>query len=258
MDTGWTGRWILAAVWVACASGLTLFNTTVLADERTPAVTPYRPSVSTPAQLSAPGWLEGEFGLLRAQSAGPNRDSAPFTLKLAFSPEWGVRIGGEALVHQSNQGYRFGDTALILKRRFAFANFALGLEGGVIAPTGHDDSGSTAYTINTLFSADFGPWHNDTNYFGTRFAATSGLPGYWQWGWASALSRTLGDRWGATGELSGTHQPGQTSIQLLAAASYTLRSGSVIDFGFAHELQAGAQNAQWFVGVTTMLARVLH
>ena len=67
-------------------------------DSGGPAVVPYRPSVSTPAQLSAPGYLELEAGGLRA--TGPDRGVArttlPYTLKLAFTPDWGVRVGGDA------------------------------------------------------------------------------------------------------------------------------------------------------------------
>ena len=58
--------------------------------EGTPSVTPYRPSVSTPAALSAPGWLEVEVGALRARgSEDSRRDSLPYSLKLAFSEDWG-------------------------------------------------------------------------------------------------------------------------------------------------------------------------
>ena len=39
-------------------------------DDGGPAVVPYRPSVSTPAQLSAPGWVELEAGGLQAR--GPD------------------------------------------------------------------------------------------------------------------------------------------------------------------------------------------
>src|SRR5437016_3240382 len=47
-------------------TGTVLFSATqtlLAADE--PAATPYRPSVSTPAALSEPGWLEGELGWQR-------------------------------------------------------------------------------------------------------------------------------------------------------------------------------------------------
>src|SRR6476660_6387091 len=67
------------------------------------SVTPYRPSVSTPAALSAPGWLEVEAGVQRSRADDPQRrDTLPYTLKLAFTPDWGIRIGGDAIVRQLN------------------------------------------------------------------------------------------------------------------------------------------------------------
>ncbi|HEY2463086.1 MAG TPA: hypothetical protein VGI32_03430, partial [Steroidobacteraceae bacterium] len=64
-----------------------------------PVVTPYRPSVSTPAALSAPGWLETEAGVLSSDGGEPaRRESLPYTFKYAFSPDWGIRLQGEALV----------------------------------------------------------------------------------------------------------------------------------------------------------------
>src|SRR5215212_7684016 len=72
-----------------------------LAAEDSPSVTPYRPSVSTPAALSAPGWVEIEVGGFHAHGPGRSRhDSLPYTLKLAFSEDWGVRIGGEGWIRQ--------------------------------------------------------------------------------------------------------------------------------------------------------------
>ena len=235
-----------------------------------PAVTPYRPSVSTPAQLSAPGWLEGEFGGLRSASVGADRDSVPYTLKWAFTSEWGIRIGGEAVVRDTlasgGSRYAFGDTGFVLKRRFVagngaaggrFKNATFGLEGGVILPTGLDGIGSSAYTVNSIFSVDAGVWHSDTNVFGTRFTALDPGLGRWQWGWASALSRGIGDHWGVVGEVSGTHQVGTThAVQVLCAGSFVLRSGSVVDGGLARSLQHTGAATQVFAGITMMLGRI--
>ena len=94
------------------------------AEDDGPSVVPYRPSVSTPAALSAPGWLEVESGFTHEHAgAGVRRDSVPVTLKLAFTPDWGVRIGADAWVQRRDEsGERAtgsGDTAIIVKRRFA-------------------------------------------------------------------------------------------------------------------------------------------
>ena len=65
------------------------------ADDNAYTVTPYRPTLSTPANLSTPGWLELESGLQRLHNPdGAQRDSLPYTIKLALSPDWGLRVGG--------------------------------------------------------------------------------------------------------------------------------------------------------------------
>ena len=123
------------------ASGLAVFVCVAAAENGAPAVTPYRPSVSTPAALSAPGWLEVETGLQSTGAADPaRRETLPYTLKLAFTPDWGVRIGGDALVRQrSADGSSLrggGDTTIVLKRRLAVNDAsAFGLELGVKLPT---------------------------------------------------------------------------------------------------------------------------
>src|SRR4051794_2714731 len=84
-----------------------------------PSVVPYRPSVSTPASLPAPGWLEVEGGVQREHDgAGARRDSLPLTLKLAFTPDWGVIVAGDAWVRQRDDGATasgIGDVAVVLK-----------------------------------------------------------------------------------------------------------------------------------------------
>ena len=49
------------------------------------AVTPYRPSVSSPAQLPVPGQLELELGGLHTRLEDDRRASLPYTVKLAFN-----------------------------------------------------------------------------------------------------------------------------------------------------------------------------
>jgi hypothetical protein len=63
------------------------------------SVTPCRPSISTPAALFAASWMEIEAGLLAAHGAGTERrGSVPCTLKLAFMPDGGMRLGGDGWV----------------------------------------------------------------------------------------------------------------------------------------------------------------
>lgn len=231
------------------------------------AVTPYRPSVSTPAALSAPGWVEGEFGVIRTRDgAAARRDSLPNTFKLAFTPDWGVRIGGDALVRQTEfDGSRatgFGDTAVVLKRRFEVdERSAFGIELGANTPTAKralgSGSGKTDYSANGIYSADFAAWHCDLNVIGTRAGARTAGQGRWQGAAAASLSRALGERWSVVGEFSGTRQRGAPSTaQFLAAASYALSRRAVVDFGAARGLNRASPDWAAFAGVTVLLGKL--
>ncbi len=234
-----------------------------LAAENEPSVTPYRPSVSTPAALSAPGWLEVELGGQHATGAGiPSRSSVPYTLKLAFTPDWGVRIGGEAWVRQDDgSGSRiagFGDTSVIVKRRFAIDEAsAFGLEGGVVAPTGRKgiSQSKPSQTANAIYSADMGAYHTDLNINATRLGTIDPGTGRVQAGWAAALSRQLTERWSVVGELSGTHRTNLAgTTQLLMATSCNVGKAATIDAGFARS----TRDATWsyFAGITFLAAKL--
>ena len=236
-------------------------------DPNDPAVVPYRPSVSTPAQLSAPGWLELEAGGLRANGpGGASRTTLPYTLKLAFTPDWGLRVGGDAWARQvagdgSAAAHGGGDTTIVLKRRFAVSDAtAWGLELGEKFPTAGPvlGSGKADTTVNAIFSSDFAPgWHTDLNLNETRLGVPAGQPRAWQTGWAAAFSRALTDTVGATGELSGTRQAGAPSTaQFLAAASWNASNAAVLDCGYARGLNDASPRNQWFAGMTLRLGRL--
>ena len=234
-------------------------------DADNPAVVPYRPSVSTPAQLSAPGWLELEAGGLRTTGpdGGSSRTTLPYTLKLAFTPDWGIRVGGDAWVHQAVPGASdngIGDTSVVLKRRFAVSDAtAWGLELGETVPTAKSSIGigHAQTTLNGIFSSDFAPsWHTDINLNETHLGGP-GQPSPWQTGLAVAVSRSLTDAWGAVGELSGTHQSGALgTAQFLVAASWNQSNAAVFDFGTAIGLTNATPRWQVFAGVTVRLGKL--
>lgn len=240
--------------------------TAAIAADDAPAVTPYRPSVSTPAALSAPGWLEVEAGLQRSRADDPQRrDTLPYTLKLAFTPDWGLRLGGDAFVRQLNaDGSRAsgaGDITVVLKRRFAVdSDSAFGAELGVKIPTARADlgTGHTDVGINGIYSADFGSnWHVDVNATATHLGGTVAGQSAWQKGWAVAISRSLTDRWGVVGELSGTQRSGvgRTS-QALVATSYSISPALVVDAGVSKGLNAASGGWSVFTGLTFLAARL--
>ncbi len=232
-----------------------------------PSTTPYRPSVSTPAALSAPGWIEIEAGFEHDHAgAGARRDSVPATIKLAFTPDWGIRIGGETWVRQRDDASRtsgFGDTGIVLKRRFAIdEQQAFGLEAGVTVPTAKQGlgtgSGKPDYSINAIYSADFaGSWHTDLNLVTTRLGQIDPGASRAQVLWAASLSRALNEQWGIVGELSGTHESGIAgSSQFLFAASYNLSKQLTLDAGAARSLRSGPPEWSAFTGLTWLAMRL--
>ncbi len=237
-------------------------STACIAQEE-PAVTPYRPSVSTPAALSAPGWLEVEAGGQRIADSGDKRDSLPFTLKLALSEDWGVRVGGEAIVHVPGDT-SIGDVGIVVKRRFAISDSnAFGLELGANFPTAddaaHSGSGRTDLNINAIYSADL-PYalHTDINVVVTRQGAKEDEVSRMQTMVAAALSGAFNDQWGWVGEFSGTRQSGAPhTAQFLAAASFSPAKSITWDFGAARGLTDSSPRWSWFAGATFLAGRVL-
>ena len=236
------------------------------ADDEAPSAVPYRPSVSTPAALSAPGWLDVEAGFLHQHDGGSRRDSLPFTLKLAFTPDWGVRVGSDGWVRRLDEsGERvsgFGDTAFVVKRRFEVDDeSAFGLEGAAIVPTSRhglgSGSGKPDWGINAIYSADFGAWHTDLNAVAVRLGANEAGTGRTQLLGAASLSRSLDEHWSVVGELSGTRRQGaDSSSLLLVAASYNVSKRLILDAGAARSLRGGAPSWSAFTGFTWLAARI--
>ncbi len=230
-----------------------------------PSVTPYRPSVSTPAALSAPGWLELEAGgQFNRASGSERRDSLPYTLKLAFTPDWGVRVGGDAWVRQTEASGRRvsggGDGSVVLKRRFEINDSsAFGLEAGATLPVGRHDisSDSRDYSLNAIYSADMGECHTDLNFVSTRVGSVDAGISRDQTLWAASLSKSLNEHWGIVGEFSGTHQHGTDNTrQFLAAASYNVSKSLSLDAGFARSIRPHVPDKSVFAGLTMLLGRL--
>lgn len=239
--------------------------------EDRPAAVPYRPSVSVPAQLSAPGWLELEIGGLQAVDRHPDADprqraSLPYALKLAFTEDWGIRVTGEGLVRQvaadGTATAGGGETELVIKRRFGIDDQqALGLELGGNYPTARHGlalgSGKPDYSLTGIWSRDYGKrFHSDFNIAGTRRGGFGEGQGRVQWLSAWDLSYQVDERWTATTELSGTRQRGVASTaQILAALAFAPRKYLVFDGGFAHALNRATPTWQFFAGATVVLGR---
>lgn len=227
-------------------------------------VSPYRPSVSSPAQLPLAGQLELELGGLTSKGDGAHRNSLPYALKLAFNERWGVLLGGEAQVSArdaSGQRARgVGDTTLVLKRAFLVDDAtAFGLELGAKAATAKQPvgSGKSDYNLNGIFSKDALGVHMDLNWNLTELGDHEAGTGRVQNGLSASFSAPLTEKCGATAELSGTRRSGaEHAAQLLLAATYAPTKRLVFDAGLARGLSRASPDWSLFGGVVLPLARL--
>lgn len=232
-----------------------------------PSVTPYRPTVSNPAALSAPGWLEMELGANSTRADDSSREqSLPYLFKYAFTPDFGVLLGGDSYLRQTDpDGARsagFGDTTVMLKHHWALGaeeGPALGLEWGFKAPTAKTGlgSGKADWLANAIYSAELANTTLDLNVNATRIGAIQTDESRTQIGWAAALSHPLAGAWGAAVELSGSARRGTTtSNQFLAALNYSQSARVVFDFGMAAGLGPAPRDKSVFAGVSLLLEKI--
>ena len=229
-----------------------------------PGVNAYRPTVSNPATLPTPGQLELEFGGLHVKTGGARDDSLHYLFKLAFTPEWGILLGGDAYLwsrdEQGNRIHGAGDTTVTLKRAFLINDTtAYGIELGAKLPTANASlgSGKTDFTLNGILSQDFGAVHMDANLGATRLGAPDSGTGRMQTGLSSSFSLPLSSDWTGMAELSGVRQSGApTTAQLLAAVSYSPGKRYAIDVGVARGLNGASQDWSFFTGFVIPVARL--
>ncbi len=227
------------------------------------AISPYRPSVSSPAQLPLAGQLEFELGGLRVRADDSKRSSVPYQFKLAFSKEWGLLIGGEAHVwvrDASGKLQGMGDTNIVLKRAWiADEASAFGMELGVKLPTANDNigSGKTDTALNTIYSRDLGAVHIDANLNATRFGLIDAGSSRMQLGASASFSTPLSDHWGITGEVSGTRRSGaESGLQLLTALTWSPSKRLSFDVGVARAVRPTPAATSLFAGVVFPIARL--
>ncbi len=246
------------------ALSLSALTLPCLAQDEAPPVTPYRPSVSSPAQLPAPGQLEMEIGALSSKSDDGRRNSLPTTFKLAFNQDWGVVLGGEAFVStpdgNGGRARGLGDTVLVLKRAFIVDDAtAFGLELGAKLPTAKDSigSGKADYSLNGIFSRDLDNVHMDLNLNATRLGAYEPDSGRTQAGLSASFSMPVAERWGVNWEWSGTRRSGADSTaQALLAATYSPSKRLTLDAGFIRGLNRATPDWSFFTGMVFPLAKV--
>lgn len=236
------------------------------AEDSTPMATPYRPTVSNPATLSEPGWLEMELGWLTTKGGGDKRrTSLPFIAKLAFTEDWGILVGNELAVRRTDfddaKYEGVGDTTLIVKHRIFTGTKGtdFGVEAGYKLPTAKDTigSGKLDFILNGIYSSDFSDSHLDLNLGATRLGAIDEGDGRLQYNWGASVSHNLNDKWGVFGELSGVYQHNTSAqSQFMTGASYNYSNRIVFDGGVTVGLAKASQDWSIFSGVTVLLGNL--
>jgi hypothetical protein len=235
----------------------------VRADDE-PAATPYRPTISNPAELSAPGWLEVEAGLARTKGGGAAwQNNTPWLLKLAFTEDFGIMLGGDVNARQKDaEGAVLrgrGDTSLAFKHHWKVDDdSAFGLEWGAKFATAADGigSGKQDYGFVGIYSRDIGSIRIDANLGATRLGLLEEGLARHQYPWAVAVSSAVSEDWTLAVEVAGVYRRGAAaSTQFLAAASYSVTKRLVLDCGVASRLSEGAPRWSAFAGVTYLAAR---
>jgi hypothetical protein len=231
-----------------------------------PAATPYRPSVSSPANLPEPGWLDVEMGWQRTKGGSDKyRDSFPVAAKLAFNKDWGIVVNSELGVRRTDldnmQFSGVGDTTFQVKHRIPTADetTAWGISAGFKSPTANDTigTGKTDYLLTGIYSRDFSDNHLDANLGANHIGGTTSEESRTQYTWAASLSHNLTEQWGVLGELSGNYRRGTaTTSQFLTGATYNYNKRVVLDFGAAWGLATAAQDWQLFAGMTILLGQL--
>lgn len=248
------------AWWIGALGGL--LSACAAGQQEAPPVVPYRPSVATPADLPAPGWPELEAGWTGAKGGDVARSqSLPLLFKLAWSPSWALLVGTDAYDRQKdfegNVAHSGGDTMLALKYRFPVIDaVALGAQIGPTLATARPPigSGRTDWGLTAIASFDSEAAHVDVNAGATLLGAVDHGQGRWEGAWAIAASHPLAERFGSTGELSGTAQHGTAAhAQGLVALSYNVSSRLVLDVAVAAGLAHASPEWQLATGLTVQL-----
>jgi hypothetical protein len=230
-------------------------------DDEQLKATPYRPTVSNPADLPVPHHFEWEAGGYSERDPGDTRhNSIPYLLKYAFSDDFGVLVGGESFVRDladSDTTSGWGDTSVTMKFHHAVSDSTgIGLEVGASLPTASHDlgSGHTDYTVNGIVSTEALGCDVDVNLSYTRLGSADSGESRDEIGWAIAASHDLARNWGVAGEFSGTEQHGTHSeSQFLGALSFTATPTLVFDGGALFGLNRESTRYGIFAGVTMLV-----
>jgi hypothetical protein len=234
-----------------------------------PTANPARPTVSTPATLPRPGYLQFETGFLAAWHAPEvsSQSSLNEVVKMAFSSRIQALAAFEPIAHSRADGLASNDAGDIVaglqtviypgegtKPTVAFA-YLRRVYGGSARDL---DVGSFRNSAEVLVSADVKGFHCDTNYIFNEVLDTSVHRA--QFGQTLSISHVIKGKLGATGEIWHFTQPFLRghAIGNLWALNYNARHNLVFDAGFNRGLTSTSTHWEIFTGFTYLLPHKMH
>ncbi len=254
-------RFALVLLSLGCALSRGVFATE---PDSPPEANPGRPTVSTPAALTPPGYLQFETGLLLARQSPDVASRLGFSevIKLAVSQRLELLLGAEPFAAGPLRRVRDGDVVgglqfVALRSEGASPTVAVSYFGRVHTGTSPDvDIGSFRQSGILLVSFETVGFHVDANAYlaeqeqdGRRRA---------QNGQSLSVSHPIGP-FTASMELWRFSQPFLRSRAAgnLWALSYPVRKNLVVDAGFEAGLTRTSTRWEAFAGFTYLLPRRL-
>jgi len=234
-------------------------------------VNPNRPTFATPASTTQVDVIELEFGLqYTLPREGGDVGFTPFLLKLGLTRRFELRFGGAGLVRDAPSGALaatgFGDCTVGAQWSY-LPHGLLGIEQSVqltmkIPTASSSDglgTGGVDETLMALFSRDLGAYHADANVLLTWLGHPEGGAER-QPAATLSVSRTLSDRWSATGEVYwiAASAQNETIVSNIWCVGYKVSSRFVLDSGLDVGLSHGAQKVSFVGGLTYGLGRFRH
>lgn len=234
--------------------------------EDTPEANPARPTVSTPATLTPPGYLQFETGTLGAQISPEftTRFGVNQVTKLAVTNRVEFFAQTEPFVHSQDLSDReihagevFGGVQAVL---LPGAEHRPAISVSYIrrlyeSPAPELDIGTFRQSVLILVSWDLWGFHADANGI---FAEQSDIPlsraRRGQYGQTLSVSHPL-KKFTISGEIWHFTQPALrgNSVGNLWAVSYPVRKNLVLDAGFDHGLTGTSTQWEGFAGFTYLL-----
>lgn len=229
-----------------------------------PAANPGRPTVSTPATLTPPGYFQFETGVLSAWTSPQfsAQTSVNEVIKFAVCRRIELLAGVEPVAHSvvdrssSNDagGVSLGVQGVLYPGEGVKPTIAMSYFHSVYGGDAPDlDIGSSTNSAILLASADVKKFHYDANAFFNEVVSDPVRRA--QFGQSLSLSHPLTARLGLSGELWRFTQPfvRASAVGNLWALSYTADKDLVFDGGFDRGLTHTSTRWEVFAGFTYML-----